>query len=280
MKKIIVAVMMAVAALSAAGQNVSGENADTTQTQRKGYSRIDIAAGGGLQSLQYNPANGDQTPGAGWSAEVGYKYFFKNGVGIGAGIGVAYYTAQSKYTKMDAMAMYDSENSMDYEMRTYYNGVKEKQGMYQIEVPIGAYYKTADKKGWAFQCGGGLKFGFPVYGKYEYTSGNIETTAYYDETGVEYKNLPQHGLLSKDADGDADVDFSTLNVGLFVDLGATYKLTDMLGLYMGGYANFGFIDIGGDKEKGVYRGVLGTDGRGSVNTLSAGVKIGLNINVE
>ena len=37
MKKIIVAVMMAVAALNAAGQNVSGENADTTQTQRRWY---------------------------------------------------------------------------------------------------------------------------------------------------------------------------------------------------------------------------------------------------
>jgi hypothetical protein len=98
---------------------------------------LDVNVGGGLQSLQHDPRLGDCTPGWGGNLNVGYTFYFSRHWGVGTGLGLAYYQAQSKIDGLDESKETDVvNNNRTYYLRNYYDGWEEHQQMLVGELPL------------------------------------------------------------------------------------------------------------------------------------------------
>jgi len=251
-----------------------------SQAQEAGH-YLDFNIGGGYHGIKAEVENGNSKGGLGYTANLGYKYFFSPGWGIGTGIGMQSY--QSKIT----LNHVSSANSVDtdgdsYYFCTSYNNWQEKQKMLLLGIPVGLCYRTNLGQKLGLQATLGGMISIPVKTSYETCGGEIVTTGYYSQWEVELSDMPQHNVET--ITGFAGSDFkSNLVYSAFADLGILYPLTGRFDFYLGGHVNYGlnnFLDKS-DKpvyqEDGVYNGVFTSSEISRASLLALGVKIGIVI---
>lgn len=176
---------------------------------------------------------------------------------------------------------FDNANNQNYELRTYYNELTERQNALVLDVPVVIDFRTAIGEKWSFEWGLGAKLNVPVWNNYAVKSGSVETRGYYPSTNIEYANLPQHGFAILDEKPSGTTKLKTAGASVFTDLGFNYRMKESLLLYMGVYCNYGvtnMIEAGTEPlftDKQVYTGTLASNQVSKVNALSAGIKLGL-----
>lgn len=242
---------------------------------------LDVTLGGGLQSIQYSPKNGDHTPLFGGAFNINYRYMLDDHWGVGAGVGLGFYNAKATFDNLELRRdLIHRDNNEPYEHRTFFHDWEEKQRLLEVEVPIAFYYTTPIKKGWEFIGSIGAKLNFPVWNQYKNTDGYMETKGFFEElTNIEYQNLPQHQFLTLQG-YKGEMDLKKLAVSPFIDAGVIHNLKNDIRLYLGAYFSYGvtsLIEKGKaplfDSEK--YTNVINSDQTNKAHLLACGLKVGV-----
>lgn len=245
---------------------------------------LDLTAGGGLQSIQFNPEKGDQKPLLGALIDANYRFMFNKHWGIGAGVGLGFYNARSVYDNLlISQDLVHEHNDEPYQFKAQFHNWKETQRMLDFEVPVQFYYLTPINEKWNFIGDLGAKLGIPVWNKYKIKDGTLKTTGYFEKaTNIEYENLPQHGFDTYTYfSGKSDL--RKIGATAFIDLGFLRHIRENRSLYLGAYFAYRFTnlattsdDILYDGRTREYVGVMNSNFVDKAHALAAGVKIGLS----
>lgn len=249
---------------------------------------IDIAAGGGLHSVQFDPKNGgDQDPLFGGTLNLHYRYAPFERVSFGTGIDFTTYRAVSEYDYLDrTQNRIDPENGYNSTYHVTFNDWSEVQNSINLEIPLGVYYRLPLNQTWGLVAGGGVKLELPISKKYRTrnnkTDGYIDRTAYFEETNVDYSDMPQHDLYKSDSyKGSAKMKGAGL--GVYVDLCATRPIKDNKSIYFGAYFSHSVLNNNNassdlyDASKDKYSGVVSSDLVKKSQLMAVGLKVGLSL---
>ena len=201
--------------------------------------------GGGLQTIQFTPHDGQHKVGMGFRFNAGCVFMIDDNWGINTGVGLSSYrsrviydsTMESSYA-LDTLALPDK--NLEYEFRTYFSDFSERQNLLQLEVPITAFcqYPVINDR---FDIIGkaGFKLGFPLSTKYCFMDGNYETRGYYPYTKVEYHDMPNHDFEKIQADKEkGKCKVNPVNVSLLLEGGMSYKFTKALRAFASVYFSY------------------------------------------
>lgn len=250
------------------------------------YSNLQLNLGGGLNTMLYTPVDGNSNLGFGGLFEVQYQLMFNRFFGFGIGVQASCLNSSALYNNFSYVETLTHEDGMlpdnTYDRNTGFKNWKEKQHMIAAKVPVQLMLRipTASNKG-AFQMGLGATFDIPVYGRYNTVDGTYSTTGYFPGTNVEYSDLPNHGFSDYNADQSGNIDYEKFYISLLADLGWVFNLSDVTGLYVGLYGNYGMNNViaAQDQELLVegttYNGTFASNRVDKVIPLEAGLKIGL-----
>lgn len=246
---------------------------------------IDVTAGGGLQSIQFKPEEGDQKPLWGAVLNGNYRYMFNKHWGIGGGIGLDFYNARSVYDDLvlSQKGLVHEDNEEPYEFKSNFNDWKETQRLLDFEVPVAAYYMRPINEKWNFIGDLGVKLNIPLCNKYKIKDGTLKTTGYFEKaTNIEYENLPQHGFDTYTSfTGKSDL--RKVGASAFLDAGVLHPLKDNMSLYLGVYFAYRFTNLATesndllyDGQTREYVGVMSSNFVDKAHVISAGAKVGLS----
>lgn len=244
------------------------------------YLKFDLGAG--QHRINYAPENGTVKPGFGFTGNLTYNYFFAPNWGFGTGIAVQTFKSTATLNFMSTTPSVDTDgDSFDY--RANFNNWQESQKMLMLEIPIALNYRQQFGDNLGILISGGTKISLPVRSVYETVGGEITTTGYYPQWNVELSGMPQHGFDTYSEFPSSDID-AKLNFSLFANLGALYKISEKMDLYIGAYVNYGLSDVFNavDREvyqvnEGIYNGTLASNQISKANLVSVGVKVGINL---
>ena len=243
----------------------------------KQYLSLDL--GGGIHNLEYDLLNGSVKNQYGYTAKVGYSYFFSPGWGIGTGIGVGSFGASSTLNGLSATPSVDSDGTT-YEFRNNFKGWNEEQRALLLEVPLTVQYRHSISKKVGLLASVGGQISIPVSSRYKTTAGEMITTGYYSQWNVELYDLPRHGLSTYSDSFSGTLDLKSAYSGI-ADVGFTFQLSKKMNFYVGGYFNYGLNNIITPGAKlvyqpdGTYNGILSSDRVKDVKPLAFGLKAGI-----
>lgn len=241
--------------------------------------QIGISFAGGMQTLFYKPSIADHKQGLGGMITFDYQYFLQKQWSIGTGIGISSYSAKAIIDESIVETHYDDSNVEDFMFTTTYNDWTEKQNFLQLEIPIAVYFHHKLGNNWNFQCGFGPRIAFPLTNKYKVSGEYYETSGYYESTGVEYKNMPQHGFCMKDANIEGKSDVHIADIQFFTDLGFSYSI-NTIDLYLGAYCSYGLTNQINNSNTSLftaedYSGMLTSSEVNKLHNFAVGAKIGI-----
>lgn len=301
MKKIILTCGAALMALQLQAQDTT-EITDTTETSqvqdttetkttKNNYHRylhnIDVAVGGGLHSVQFDPKQGgDQDPLFGGTVNIHYRIAPFDRVSFATGIDLTTYRAESQYDELNqTQTRIDPENGYNETYNVKFKDWSEVQNSINLEIPIGVYYRIPLKNVWSLVAGGGFKVEVPISKRYktrnDKTDGYIDRTAYFEETNVDYSDMPQHALF-KTSEYKGSAKMKSAGMAVFVDLGATRPLKENRSLYLGAYFSHSIMNSNKGNNQlynannDNYSGVVSSDLVKKSHLMAAGVKVGLS----
>jgi outer membrane protein OmpA-like peptidoglycan-associated protein len=222
---------------------------------------------GGISALNYNPSFGERTLNTGGAFGLGYTVYFHRKWGIFSGVEIALYNTtyslpflKNMYTRQgfdDLTPGWTSENEkIDY--HTELSNYTEKQQQYNINIPLMLQFQTPlANGGHQFFAMAGAKLGVQLRSTY-----NVNTelyTWYYDhKTNQEFRPNPTNygNPYLEDLGCFNRLDYSTGKqknqfkpAGLAVaELGIKWRLNSKQSLYTGLYVDYGFNNIGKQKD--------------------------------
>lgn len=246
--------------------------------------QLGVNVGGGLNTMLYKVQDGQQKLGGGATFDVNFRYFFNDNWGIGTAVGISSYAAKGIFNSELRDSRYDEVNMRNYEYIARADNWQERQNMILFELPIGVYYRTEIANKWNFMAGLGVRLDVPVWSNYMVKDGSYSLSAYYPDLGVEFNNMPQHGLYTQTESLKGKNQLRTVDAQVFADLGFTYNVSNALGLYMGLYAAYGLtnqLQPGADKLflADNYQGMFQSTQVDAMHNLSFGVKLGCVVNL-
>lgn len=250
-----------------------------------------INIGGGLHTMITDPQNGQWGIGFGGLFEMKYQLLSKHiGLSIGGklsmhnGSTTADFSEQTYRTHMG--------NGQMCRFTTTYQGWKEKESLWTVEIPIQMIIASGINKPWNFHAALGVSAYLPINGKYNVTEGNITTTGYFEQTKIEMHDLPTYGFGTIEASSikKEDIDYARFGLNGIVDLGLLHNITHEAGLYIGIYGSYGILNAykgndalpyeysanGNGAIKGFqYAGLYNSNYISKILPVEAGVKLGI-----
>ncbi|GHV69092.1 hypothetical protein FACS1894199_17280 [Bacteroidia bacterium] len=228
--------------------------------------------------------------GIGGGAGFGYTYFMTPQWGISTGLEFSLASATltadkypDEYPLLFPRAVGEDEK---LKFISEFVGYEEKQSATYLHIPLMLRFQTTGTH--RFQVGAGLKVGFALSGSYEGTIKSLSTSATFQQTGVTISDEAQHALTTNSYVPPYSGDLSLgLNIGIAVDAGMRWGLSDKLGLYTGVYLDYGVMNILPSptahlveydpipKGELTYHGALTTPLVDKANLFSVGLKVGL-----
>ncbi len=259
---------------------------------------ITIHAGGGISSLQYDPEHAKQSIGFGGKAGLGYTLFFSKHWGIETGVGVDFFTAQSKPGN-DSDGSYNAVTNSssllpgtDFVFSYNLNDYKEKQQILYLTIPLMFQYQTAGKDKFYVALGG--KIGFPMSATYKTDNYTLATSGYFPTYGRTIDDLPEYGLgqyTGLSNDGNLEFDIAYFASG---ELGMKWVVGKNNALYTGIYCDYGLNNIQKENSQTfvayndngnlpmnslVQSQINGKAVVGKINPLAVGIKISFALGV-
>ena len=258
---------------------------------------VGINFGGGLNTMLYNPSNGDQSVGGGLDVGIFYGRFFNETVGLGVGL---------QYTWANAYATYDwnevtpnlthpknTNPGVYYDLTTSFNDFVERQDVGLLSIPIEALFRKSFNDRVALIGGVGFSLDIPIHGKYYTKSGEYTTTGVVPSIGsYVLSDMPDNGFGTYNSTHGGKFD-NRAKVGASVigDIGARFALNDNWGIYCGLYVGYGFTNLVADPKddemimvvpadnggaKIDYRGTFNSNQVDKANLLRFGVKVAVD----
>lgn len=287
-------------------------------------SYLSVSVNGGLSYLDYSlnalQEKGTNKKGPGLGINVDYSYFFSRHWGITTGAGFSVYQnngklkgslAENTYYNLGMLTDNDWQPApKDFEMRARITNLEEKQTTYLVEIPLMLSYQTyfnSDGSCWGLYGNIGGKLLLPVSSKFKIQKGNkseFNVSGQYEGIPVDMGSpenppVPQHGFgtitdPNNSLDWNAKSKLKT-GVAASVELGAMFSLSENKDLLIGGYLDYGLIDMKKNKQQSLftpptvyhpgadnsigngitYNGMLNSNVTGKIRPISFGAKVAL-----
>ena len=255
---------------------------------------VGINFGGGLNTMLYDPSNGDQSVGGGLDVGIFYGHFFNKWVGLGVGFQYTWANAYAKYnwSEVTPNLTHPSNPGVPYDLTTSFNDYVERQDVGLLSIPVEVLFRKAFNDRVALIGGVGFSIDIPVHGSYYTKSGEYTTTGVFHGVGpYSLSDMPEHGFGTYSSTHSGKFD-NRAKVGASVigDIGARFALNDNWGIYCGLYVGYGFTNLVADAKddemsmvvptdggsKIDYRGTLNSNQVDKANLLRFGVKVAVD----
>ena len=254
---------------------------------------IGVNFGGGLNTMLYKPANGQQAVGAGFDAGIHYARFFNTWAGLGVGLNYSWANAYATYNwnEVTTGLTHPSNPNTPYDLTTGFNNFVERQNVGILSIPVEALFRKGFNDRVALIGGVGLSIDFPIHGAYYAKSGSYSTTGVFPAIGnYEIKDMPEHGFSTYTTTQNAKFN-NRAKVGgsVIADLGVRIAFNDNWGMYLGVNFGYGFTNIlasakteemiminPADPSKIDYRGTFDSNETTKVNPIRCGLKIAID----
>ena len=252
---------------------------------------IGVNFGGGLNTMLYKTANGQQRVGGGIETGLFYGRFFNQTVGLGVGLQYTWANAEATYTWSEVSngLTHPSNPNIPYNLTTGFNNWREHQNMGLLSIPVEVLFRKALNDRAAFIAGLGLSIDFPIHGTYSAKGGDYTTTGIFPDLGnYVISNMPEHGFYTYTDFADKKMaNRATVGASALCDLGFRVALNDNWGMYMGIYAGYGFTNllkeakteamvVINDQQQISYHGTFDSNETAKANLLRCGVKIAID----
>lgn len=221
--------------------------------------------------------------------DINYAYFFNEHWGLSIGVGVNRIGAKASISTNGVIPNYNVNHDGDFGTNVSYdpnydlyynaNGLREKQTVWAVEVPLKAQFE------WKFGNGrNGIYAGLGVVGYFPFSAynkyigeGTITTSGYEALYNQIYTQHYENGDIKMDNHfGDATYSGKGNNVklrcsfGLDADFGGIFAMGRKADLYLGVYAKYNFLDmlprdsnrvslISNQNSNMLFTGTLGSD---------------------
>ncbi|MBR2959891.1 MAG: OmpA family protein [Bacteroidales bacterium] len=265
--------------------------AQAQYNQKSNY--ISFNVNGGMNSMLYNPANGDNALALGFGGGLRYTHFFGRHFGIGFGAQYNYANASTLYDFTDVTVglTHDDNPGVTYDLHTSFDKWRERQNLRYLGIPVELYWRAPMGERWFFLFGLGAQFDLPLHGEYNATEGSYRNEGYFPAIGHMVSDMPDHGFRTYKAEDVEGSEFTVAQWGisLIADLGFNYALSNHWGLYFGIYGGYGLTNLldsvstdpivlinEEDASKLDYNGTFGSDQIDALHLLNFGVKLGVN----
>ena len=261
------------------------------QSDHENY--VGVSFGGGLNTMLYQPANGQQQVGGGFDAALFYGHFFNQWIGLGFGLNYTWANAYATYNwnEVTTGLTHASNPNVTYNLTTGFENYKERQNVGILSIPVELLFRKVFNERWALIGGVGLSVDFPIHGAYYAKGGSYSTTGVFPALGdYVLSNMPEHGFSTYTTAQNAKFN-NRAKVGgsVLADLGARVALKDNWGMYFGVYFGYGFTNLlaeaktdemiminANDPSVIDYRGTFDSNETGKANLLRCGVKIAID----
>ena len=254
---------------------------------------VGVNFGGGLNTMLYKPANGQQKVGMGFDAGIHYARFFNQWAGLGVGLQYSWANAYATYNWNEVTTGLTHPNNPNtpYTLTTGFSNFVERQNVGVLSIPVEALFRKSFNDRVALIGGVGLSLDLPIHGAYIAKGGSYSTTGVFPAIGsYVISDMPEHGFSTYNTTQGAKIN-NRAKVGgsLIADLGARFALDDNWGLYVGVSFGYGFSNLLGaakteemimvntaDASKIDYRGTFDSNETAKVNLLRCGLKIAID----
>lgn len=254
---------------------------------------IGVNFGGGLNTMLYKPANGQQGVGCGFDAGIHYARFFNEWAGLGVGVQYNWANAYATYNwnEVTTGLTHPSNPYTPYNLTTGFNNFVERQNVGVISIPVEALFRKAFNDRVALIGGIGLALDLPIHGAYYAKGGTYSTTGVFPGMGdYVISNMPEHGFSTYSTTQNAKIN-NRAKVGgsVIADLGARFALSDNCGLYLGISVGYGFTNLLAEAKTAEmimvnpqnssvidYRGTFDSNETNKANLLRAGLKMAID----
>ena len=255
---------------------------------------IGVSFGGGLNTMLYKPANGQQQVGAGLDAALFYGRFFNKTVGLGVGLNYSWANAYTTYNwnEVTTGLTHPSNPNVSYNLTTGFQDYKERQNIGVLSVPVEVLFRKALNDRAAFMAGVGLSVDFPIHGAYTAKGGSYSTTGVFPALGdYVISDMPEHGFSTyTTAQGAKINNRAKVGCSVIADLGFRIALSNRCGMYLGVYAGYGVTNLLAEPKTAEmiminandpaiidYRGTFDSNETGKANLLRCGAKIAIDL---
>lgn len=247
-----------------------------------------VSFGGGLNSMLYQPVNGQQQLGFGFDAGLFYGRFFNQTVGLSLGLNYTWANAYALYNWNEVTngLTHASNPNVPYNLTTGFNNWKERQNVGVLSIPVELLLRKQLNDRAAFIAGLGVSVDFPIHGTYSPKAGDYSTTGVFPSLGnYTISNMPEHGFNTyTDIPNPKMGNLAKVGASALCDLGFRMALNDNWGLYLGVYAAYGFTNLLkeaktdpmvliNDQNTITYRGTFECNETAKANLLRAGIKL-------
>lgn len=265
---------------------------------------LDIHAGGGVSSWNYPLEGGNAGIGGAFALGVGYTYFFRSYIGFQTGLTFTRLASTASLnqpiewkTNADGSPLTDYMGE-EYIHRTSFDGWKEKQQTYLLEIPIGLrfrYFKEKDSRA-GLHAALGVKLAVPMIANYVHSSGAVTHTGWYEQWQLELSDIPNRfGTEQANRQEESVMNkLNKINAEAYAELGAAIRINKHYELYVAAFGqymlnNFSSVKMEDRKPLGFrsanynypfmneYHGLVGTDKVGAMHPWMAGLKVGISI---
>ena len=254
---------------------------------------IGVNFGGGLNTMLYKPANGQQGVGFGFDAGIHYARFFNEWAGLGLGVQYNWANAYATYNwnEVTTGLTHPSNPNTPYNLTTGFTNFVERQNVGVVSIPVEALFRKVFNDRVALIGGVGLALDLPVHGAYYAKGGSYSTTGVFPAIGsYVFENMPEHGFSTYTTTQNAKIN-NRAKVGgsVIADLGARFALSDNCGLYLGISVGYGFTNLLAEAKTAEmimvnannpaiidYRGTFDSNETGKANLLRAGLKMAID----
>ena len=254
---------------------------------------VGVNFGGGLNTMLYKAANGQNSVGLGFDAGLFYGHFFNEWAGLGAGVNYSWANAYATYnwSEVTTGLTHPSNPNTPYNLTTGFNNFVERQNVGVLSIPVEALFRKAFNDRVALIGGVGVSVDLPIHGAYQAKGGSYSTTGVFPAIGsYVISNMPEHGFSTYNTTQGAKIN-NRAKVGASVlgDIGARFALDDNWGLYVGVNVAYGVTNmLGAAKTEEMimvnsansaiidYRGTFDSNETAKVNLLRCGLKIAID----
>ena len=266
MKKNLLLVSLIFAMCTAFGQEVQTENNSGTTPENYETSffcphHINIHAGEAWTNNIYRRAGINQYYSHSTMLDIDYAYFFNEHWGLSLGAGFNRIGAKASISKSGVIRDYDEihdgtfddaeEYNPNYDLYYDANGLREKQVVWAVEVPLKAHFDWRFDGRNGIYAALGVQGYFPIKAFNKYTGeGSITTSGYEELFNQWYMRHYEDANIKMDnhfVDGSYTGKGKNVkmrpSVDLVADFGGVFALCKKVDFYIGAYCKYGFLDI-------------------------------------
>lgn len=254
---------------------------------------VGVNFGGGLNTMLYKTANGQNSVGCGFDAGLFYGHFFNEWAGLGAGLQYSWANAYATYNwnEVTPGLTHPSNPNTPYTLTTGFSNFVERQNVGVLSIPVEALFRKSFNDRVALIGGVGLSLDLPIHGSYQAKGGSYSTTGVFPAIGsYVISDMPEHGFSTYTTTQDAKINNrAKVGASLIGDIGARFALNDNWGLYVGINVAYGFTNMlaSAKTEEMImvnavnpavidYRGTFDSNETAKANLLRCGLKIAID----